>query len=107
MTQRWSMLCRLGVREGTFGTRQSLVDSTEHPQHEGVPDLSGGAGISAEPVGESAMAFRVVEIQGGLKMLMGADKVAQIKAGDTGSAVRDQGLGTIRQSRGFAQEKLC
>ena len=37
---------------------------------------------------------------------MGAGKIAEIKAGGAGNAVRDQGLGTIRLARGFAQEQL-
>ena len=50
------MGCRLGVGDGAVGKRQSLVDSTEHPQCKGVEDLRCGAGIPAEPVGEIAMA---------------------------------------------------
>ena len=100
------MRCRLGVGEGAVGKPQSLVDSTEHPQCEGVDNLRCGAGILAEPVGEIAMARLVVELDGLLKMVMGAGKVAEIKAGEAGNAVRDQGLGTIRPGRGFAQEKL-
>jgi len=60
----------------------------------------------AEPAGEIAMACRDVELDGLLKMLMGAGKVAEIKAGGAEVAVRDHSLGTIRQGRGFAQEKL-
>ena len=39
-------------------------------------------------------------------MLLGVGKIAEIKAGRAGDAVRDHNLGTIRPSRGFAQEKL-
>jgi hypothetical protein len=52
------------------------------------------------------MARLVVELDGLLKMLMGAGKIAEIKAGGGEMAVRDQGLGTIRPGRSFAQEKL-
>ena len=48
----------------------------------------------------------VVELDGVLKMLLSAGKVAEIKAGHAGNEVRDQGLGTIRRGHGFAQEKL-
>src|SRR6516162_3075000 len=97
---------RLGIGQGTVGKVQSLVDSPEHPQRQGIENLRSGARIIAEPIGEIAMASRVVEIDGLLKMLVGAGKVAEIKAGVAGSAVRDQGLGTIRPSRRFAEEKL-
>ena len=60
----------------------------------------------AEPAGEIAMACRGVELDGLLKMLMSAGKVAEIKADAARNAVRDQGLGTIRPGCGFAQEKL-
>jgi len=59
-----------------------------------------------EPAGEIAMVCRDVELDGPLKMLMSGGKVAEIKAGHAGNAVRDQGLRTIRHGRGFAQEKL-
>src|SRR5215469_5281460 len=52
------------------------------------------------------MARRIVELDGFLKMLMGAGKIAELKAIAAGNAVRDQGLGTVRPGRGFAQEKL-
>jgi hypothetical protein len=52
------------------------------------------------------MARRVVELDSFLKMIMGTGKVAEVKAGRAEIAVRDQGLGTIRPGRGFAQEKL-
>src|SRR6516164_1169785 len=52
------------------------------------------------------MARPVVELDGFLKMLMGAGKVAELKAIASENAVGDQGLGTIRPGRGFAQEKL-
>jgi len=99
--------CRLGVGEGAVGKPQSLVDSTDHPQCEGVEILRCGAGLVAESVGEIAMARLVVKPDGLLKVVMGAGKVAEIKASDTENAVSDQGLGAIRPGRGFAQEKLC
>src|SRR6516164_10229478 len=52
------------------------------------------------------MARLVVEFDGLLKMVMGAGKVAEVKAGGAEVAVSDQGLGAIRTGRGFAQEKL-
>src|SRR6516165_3401029 len=52
------------------------------------------------------MARPIVELDGLLKMLMGAGKVAELKAIAAANAVRDQGLGTIRPGRSFAQEKL-
>jgi len=60
----------------------------------------------AEPVGEIAMARLVVELDGLLEMVMGAGKVAEIKAGGAGDPVRDQSFGAIRLGRGFAQKKL-
>src|SRR5215469_6792980 len=60
----------------------------------------------AEPVGEIAMARLVVELDALPKMVMGAGKIAEVKAGDGGNAVRDRGLGTIRLGRSFVQEKL-
>jgi hypothetical protein len=62
--------------------------------------------ILAEPVGEIGMARLVVELDALLIMVMSAGKITEIKAGGTGIAVRDQGLGAIRLGRGFAQEKL-
>src|SRR5262249_51633647 len=106
LTHRWSMRYRLGVGEGAVGKRESLVNSTKHPHCEGVAYLRCGAGILTKPIGEIAMARRVVEFDGLLKMVMGAGKVAEIKAVDAGRTVRDQGLRTIRPGRGFAQEKL-
>ena len=100
------MSCRLGVHEGAFGKRQSLVDSPEHPQRDGIKYFRCGARILAESVGESGMPRLVVELDGLLIMIMGAGKVAEIPAGGAGIAVRDQGLGTIRPGRGFAQETL-
>src|SRR6516165_12795836 len=44
------------------------------------------------PVGETAMARRVVEFDGLLKMLVSVGKVAEIKVVGAGDAVRDQGL---------------
>src|SRR5215472_15364590 len=52
------------------------------------------------------MARLVVELDGLLKMVMGAGKFAELKASAAANAVRDQGLGTIRPGRGFAQKKL-
>ena len=52
------------------------------------------------------MARLIVEFDGLLKILMGAGKIAELKAGAAGNAVRDQGLGAIRPGRGFAQEKF-
>src|SRR5262249_55233850 len=106
MSHRRSMRCRLSIGEGAVGKWQGLVDSTEHPQYEGVVNLRCGARILPEPGGEIAMAYRVVELDGLLKMLMCAGKIAEIKAGGAGNAVRDQGLGAIRPGRGLAQEKL-
>src|SRR6516162_7331558 len=106
MSHRWSMRSRLSVGERAFGTAQSLVDSPEYPQREGVVNLCCGARIRAEPIGEIAMARPVVELDGLLIMLMGDGKVAEIKAGGAGNAVRDQGLGAIRPGPGFAQEEL-
>jgi hypothetical protein len=106
MSHRRSMACRLGGGECAVGKAQSLVDSPEHPQCEGVQNLRRGAGILAEPVGEIGMARLVVELDGLLKMTMSAGKVAELKAIAAGNTVRDQGLGTIRPGRDFAQEKL-
>ena len=100
------MRCRLGAGESAVGKRQGLVDSTEHPQHEGVVNLRCGAGILAKPVGEIAMARRVVELDSLLKMVMSARKIAEINTGLTGNAVRIQAFGAVRLSRRFAQEKL-
>ena len=83
------MGCRLGVGEGAVGKRQSLVDSTECPQCEGVENLRRGARVLPELVGEIAMARRVVELQGVLKMLLGVSKVAEIPAGDARNAMSD------------------
>src|SRR5262245_55730349 len=52
------------------------------------------------------MARLVVELDSLLKMVMGAGKVGEIKAGDAETAVRYQGFKAIRAGRGFAQEKL-
>src|SRR5262249_14246474 len=100
------MGCRLGIGEGAVGKRHSLVDPIEHPQWDGVENLRCGAGILAESVDEIAMACAVVEIDSLLKMIMGAGKIAEMKASDPGNAMRDQSLGTIRLVRGFAQEQL-
>src|SRR5271155_5584382 len=106
MTHCRSMRCRLGVGEGALGKRQSLADPTEHPQCDRVHNLRLGARIRAEPVGEIAMPCSVVEFDALPKMVMGAGKVAEIKASGAGNAVSYDSLGTIRPSRGFAQEKL-
>jgi hypothetical protein len=53
-----------------------------------------------------AMARLVVEFDGFLKMLMGAGKVAEIKAGGAVDAMRDEGLEAIGPDRRFAQEQL-
>ena len=97
---------RLGIGQGTVGEVQSLVDSPEHPQHDGIIGFRCGARILAEPVGEIAMARLVVELDGLLKMLMGAGKIAEINAGVAGNAVRGQGLWAIRLGCRFAQEQL-
>src|SRR5262249_19892863 len=101
-----SMRGRLGVDEGAVGKTDSLVDPTEPPQCEGVENLRCGARILAEPVGEIAIRRLVAEFDTLLKMVMGAGKVAEIKAGLAGNTVGNQGLGTIRPGRGFAQKKL-
>ena len=100
------MRCRPGIREGAVGEAQTLVDSPEHPQRDGIMRFRCGAGILAEPVGKIAMARWVVKLDGLLKMLMCAGKVAEIPAGNAENAVRDHSLGTIRPDGGFAQEKL-
>src|SRR6516162_8630821 len=106
MRHRRSMRCRLGVGEGAVGKAQSLVDSSEHPQRDGIKGFRCDAGIRAEPVGEIAMACRVVELDGLLKMVMSTGKVAEMKASHAGNAVSDYRLGAIRPGRDFAQEKL-
>src|SRR6516162_9064366 len=100
------MRCRLGIGERAVGKVQSLVDPTEHPQCEGVVNLRCGARILTEPVGEITMARLVVELDGLLKMVMSAGKVAEAKAVNSRNAMSDQGLRTIRLGCGFAQEKL-
>src|SRR5215470_19564501 len=52
------------------------------------------------------MARLVVELDGLLKMVMGAVKITEIKAGDAGNAVGDHSLGAVGLRGGFAQEKL-
>src|SRR5215472_4419720 len=52
------------------------------------------------------MALLVVELDSLLKMVVGAGKIAEIKAGGAGNAMSNQGLGAIRPGRGFAKEKL-
>jgi hypothetical protein len=100
------MRCRFGVGEGSVGKAQSLVDPTEHPQCEGIKNLGYGARIVAEPVGEIGVARLIAGLDGFLKMLMAAGKIAEIEAGDTGNSVCDRGLRAIRLRCGFAQEKL-
>ena len=100
------MRCRLGVGEGAVGKAQRIVHSPEDPQRNRIKGFRCSAGIPAEPVGEVGIARRVVELDGLLKMLMGAGKVAEIPAGHAGDAVRDQGLGAIRPVDGLALEKL-
>ena len=100
------MRCRLGVGEGAVGKAQSLVDPTEHAQCEGVANLSPGDWMLAESIGEIAMARLVVELDGLLKMVVGARNVAEIKASEAESAVCDHRLRAIRPGCGFAQEKL-
>src|SRR6516164_11106357 len=101
MAHRRSVRCGPGVGEGAVDKAQRIVDLTKNPQRKGVENLRCGTGIRAEPVREIGMARLVVELDGLLKMVMGAAKVAEIKAGDAGNAVRDQGLGAIRPGRGF------
>src|SRR6516164_7421733 len=48
----------------------------------------------------------VVEFDALLKIVMGAGKIAEIKASDAWNEVCDQGLGAIRPGGGFAQQKL-
>jgi hypothetical protein len=96
------MRYRLGVRERAVGKAQSLVDSTEHPQCEGIENLRYDAGIRAESVGEVAVACLIVEFGRLPKMVMGAGKIAEIPAGGAGDAVRDHGLGVIGPGCGFA-----
>ena len=103
---RWDMCRSLGVGEGPVGTSERIVDLTKNPQREGVENLRCGARILTEPVGQIAVARRVVEFDGLLKMIMSGEVVAEINAGVAGNAVRDQGLGAIGPGRGFAQEKL-
>ena len=65
------------------------------------------AARGSEPNRLAKSAWRlVVELGGLLKMVMSAGKVAEIKAGDAGTAVRDHSLGAIRPGCGFAQEQL-
>src|SRR5262249_54152486 len=75
---RRSVRRRFRIGEGAVGKAQRIVDSTEHPQCEGVQNLRYGARIMAEPVGEIAMACLIVELDGLLKMVMSAGKVAEI-----------------------------
>jgi hypothetical protein len=100
------MRCRLGVGEGAVGKVQSLIDSPEHPQRDGIICFRCGAGIYTEPVHEIGMARRVVEFEGLPKLLMGGAKVVKIKAGGAEHAVGDQGFGAIGAGCGLAQEQL-
>jgi hypothetical protein len=61
------MRCRLSISQGAVGKAQSLVDSPEHPQRDGIIGFRCSTGMLAEPVGEIAMACRVVELDGLLK----------------------------------------
>src|SRR6516164_2945005 len=90
MAHRRSVRCGPGVGEGAVDKAQRIVDLTKNPQRKGVENLRCGTGIRAEPIREIGMARLVVELDGLLKMVMGADKVAEMKAGDAGNAVRDQ-----------------
>jgi hypothetical protein len=100
------MRCRVGVDESAVGKARRIVDSTEHPQCEGVAKLRYDAGILAKPIGEIAMPHRVKELHRLLKMLMGSGKIAKIEAGGAESAVSHQDFGAIRPSCGLAQEQL-
>src|SRR5262249_27727716 len=75
-----SMRHRFGVGESAFGKRQSLVDSTEHPQCEGVENLRCRPGVLAEPVSEIGMTRLVVEHESLLKVVVGAGKITEIPA---------------------------
>ena len=97
---------RSRIGEGTVGKPQSLVNSTEDPQRDGVIDFCCGAGILAETVGKIAVPRWVVKFDSLLKMIMSAGEVAEINARIAASAVRDQGLGEIGPGRGLAQEQL-
>ena len=55
------MRCRPGIGEGAVGEAQTLVDSTEHPQRDGIKRFRCGARIRGEPVGEIGMARLVVD----------------------------------------------
>ena len=74
MAHRRSVRCGLGIGEGAVGKAQGIVDLTKNPQRKGVENLRGDAGILSEPVGEIGMARRVVQLDGLLKMVMGAAK---------------------------------
>jgi hypothetical protein len=82
------MRCRLGIGERTVGNAQGLVDSSEHPQRDGIISFRSGAGILAEPVGKIAMQCLIVALEGLLKMVMGGGKVAEIKVGGAGASSR-------------------
>src|SRR5262249_60427313 len=71
-----SMGCRPGVGDGAFGKPPSLVDSPKPPQREGIIGFRCDPVIVAESIGEIGMARLVVELDGLLKMLMSAGKVA-------------------------------
>jgi hypothetical protein len=77
--RRRSMRRRLGIGEGAVDEAQSFVDFPEHPQREGIIGFRCGARILAESVREIGMARLVVELDGLLKMVMRAGKVAEIK----------------------------
>ena len=84
-----SMRYRFGVGEGAVGKAQGLFDAPEHPQRDGIKYFRRDVGILTEPVGEFGMVRRVIELDGLVKMVMGAGKVSEIPAGDAENAVRD------------------
>src|SRR6516165_12591230 len=72
---RWDMCQSLGVGEDPIGASERIVDLTKNPQREGVENLRCGARILTEPVGQIAVARRVVEFDGLLKMIMSGEVV--------------------------------
>jgi len=48
------------------------------------------------------MARLIVELESFLKIVVGAGKVTEIKAGEAGGAMSDQGLGAIWPGHSFA-----
>jgi hypothetical protein len=87
------MRCRFGVGEGAVGKPQSLVDSPEHPQRDGINGFRCGAGILTEAVDEIAVACLIVELDSLLRMIMGAGKIAEMKAGSFNYLADCQGAG--------------